>query len=54
MKERGRLIWMSQKPATHQRVTESAEQEEFDPVVEDLGKDCGKLYAKLEVGSLSC
>lgn len=40
-----------EKPANlHQRLTTSADDEEVDPLVEQLGGGCGKLYAQLEVG----
>jgi hypothetical protein len=38
-----------EKPANlHQRITTSADDEDFDPLVEGLG-DCKRLYAQLEV-----
>ena len=33
----------------HKRRTQPDDQE-LDPVVQQLGQDCGSLYAKLEVG----
>ena len=43
---------LSQKPENlHQRITTSADDEELDPLVENLGDGCGRLYARLEVGA---
>ena len=37
----------------HQRLTQP-DDEELDPVVAQLGNDCGRIYAKLEVCSVEC
>jgi hypothetical protein len=39
-------------PALHKRVT-NPDKEEYEPVVENLGKDCAKIYAQLEVRETS-